>query len=48
MSLKTKLLRKIVKNDAMINDPPEIYGWRVLLLACSVSSNLFTAALQQE
>ncbi|KAB5549475.1 general substrate transporter [Coniochaeta sp. 2T2.1] len=35
MSLKTKLLRKIVKNDAMINDPPEVYGWRVLLLACS-------------
>jgi hypothetical protein len=39
MSLKTKILRKIVKNDAMVNDPPEIYGWRVLLLACSVSVN---------
>jgi hypothetical protein len=38
MSIKVKVLRKIVKNDAMINDPVEIYGWRVLLLACSVSA----------
>jgi hypothetical protein len=37
-SLKTRVLQKIVKNDAMLNDPPEIYGWRVLLLACSVSA----------
>ncbi|KAI1334586.1 general substrate transporter [Xylariaceae sp. FL0016] len=31
----TSLLKKIVKNDAMLNDPKEIYGWRVYLLACS-------------
>lgn len=30
-----KLLRKIVKNEAMRTDPTEIYGWRVFLLACS-------------
>ncbi|KAI0006606.1 general substrate transporter [Xylariaceae sp. FL0662B] len=29
------LLKKIVKNEAMQNDPQEIYGWRVYLLACS-------------
>ncbi|KAH9894702.1 general substrate transporter [Xylariomycetidae sp. FL2044] len=29
------LLKKIVKNEAMQNDPVEIYGWRVYLLACS-------------
>lgn len=29
------MLQKIVKNDAMAHDPPEIYGWRVYLLACS-------------
>ncbi|CZT51882.1 probable MFS quinate transporter [Rhynchosporium secalis] len=27
------LLNKIVKNDAMKTDPPEIYGWRVWVLA---------------
>jgi hypothetical protein len=31
-------LKKIVKNDAMDTDPPEIYGWRVYLLAGSVST----------
>lgn len=31
------LLRKIVHNDAMQHDPPEIYGWRVYMLAFSVS-----------
>ncbi len=30
------LLRKIVKNEAMRRDPPEIYGWRVILMACTV------------
>ncbi|KAI1191489.1 MFS sugar transporter-like protein [Nemania serpens] len=30
-----RLLKKIVKNDAMKTDPKEIYGWRVFLLACS-------------
>ncbi|TIA83388.1 general substrate transporter [Aureobasidium pullulans] len=29
------LLQKIVKNDAMKEDPPEIYGWRVYFLAFS-------------
>jgi len=28
-------LQWVVKNDAMRNDPPEIYGWRVFMLACS-------------
>jgi hypothetical protein len=30
------LLQKIVKNDAMKEDPPEIYGWKVYFLAFSV------------
>ncbi|CCX34490.1 general substrate transporter [Pyronema domesticum] len=29
------LLAKIVKNDAMKTDPPEIYNWRVYVLSCS-------------
>ncbi|MCJ1289880.1 hypothetical protein MMC34_001413 [Xylographa carneopallida] len=29
------LLQRIVRNDAMKIDPPEIYSWHVLLLACS-------------
>jgi len=32
------ILNKIVHNDAMKVDPPEIYGWRVYALACSVWS----------
>ncbi|KAK0719179.1 MFS sugar transporter-like protein [Lasiosphaeris hirsuta] len=35
MGLSTRILKKIVRNDAMATDPEEIYGWRVLLLACS-------------
>ncbi|KAK3693327.1 general substrate transporter [Podospora appendiculata] len=35
MTLSQRILRKIVKNEAMAADPPEIYGWRVYLLACS-------------
>lgn len=31
------LLQKIVHNEAMKADPKEIYGWRVFMLACSVS-----------
>jgi hypothetical protein len=31
------LLTKVVKNEAMKNDPPEIYNWRVYVLSCSVS-----------
>ncbi|CAK4034629.1 MFS quinate transporter [Lecanosticta acicola] len=29
------ILNKLVRNDAMKVDPPEIYNWRVLLLACA-------------
>ncbi|KAH7310106.1 putative quinate permease [Rhexocercosporidium sp. MPI-PUGE-AT-0058] len=29
------LLQKVVKNEAMKTDPPEIYGWRIFVLACS-------------
>ncbi|EAU36194.1 conserved hypothetical protein [Aspergillus terreus NIH2624] len=29
------ILRKLVHNEAMRTDPPEIYGWRVWALACS-------------
>ncbi|KXG45313.1 Major facilitator superfamily domain, general substrate transporter [Penicillium griseofulvum] len=29
------LLKKIVHNEAMREDPKEIYGWRVFMLACS-------------
>lgn len=36
MSLSVRILKKIVRNEAMALDPPEIYGWRVYLLACSV------------
>ncbi|KAK3393912.1 general substrate transporter [Podospora didyma] len=35
MGLSARLLRKIVRNEAMLTDPEEIYGWRVYLLACS-------------
>lgn len=29
------ILQRVVKNDAMKSDPPEIYGWRVFVLACT-------------
>ncbi|OXN27504.1 hypothetical protein CDV57_03581, partial [Aspergillus fumigatus] len=29
------LLRKLVHNEAIREDPKEIYGWRVYMLACS-------------
>jgi hypothetical protein len=32
------LLKKVVHNEAMKEDPKEIYGWRVFMLACSVST----------
>lgn len=31
----SSFLRKVVRNDAMKEDPPEIYGWRVYALAVS-------------
>lgn len=30
-----RILSRIVRNDAMKVDPPEIYNFRVLLLACA-------------
>jgi len=30
------ILDKIIHNDAIKQDPPEIYGWRVFVLAGSV------------
>jgi hypothetical protein len=30
------LLKKVVHNEAMKEDPKVIYGWRVFMLACSV------------
>lgn len=30
-----RLIQRIVRNDAMKKDPPEIYGWRCYALACS-------------
>lgn len=47
MSLSTKVLRKIVRNEAMASDPPEIYGWRVYLLACSVSDDTSAMFMEQ-
>lgn len=31
----TRFLYRVVKNEGMKTDPPQIYGWRVFLLACS-------------
>jgi hypothetical protein len=31
------LLRLVIRNDAIKIDPPEIYNWRVIALAASVS-----------
>lgn len=30
-----RFLYKIIKNEAMKQDPPEIYGWRSFMMACS-------------
>ena len=30
-----KIFSRIVRNKAMQQDPPEIYGWRAIALACS-------------
>lgn len=38
------ILKKIVKNEAMENDPEAIYNWRVFLVAASVSIYLPTYA----
>lgn len=34
------LLTKLVHNDAIKQDPKEIYGWRVYALACSVCTTV--------
>jgi hypothetical protein len=30
-----RFLYKVIKNQAMKEDPPEIYGWRTFMMACS-------------
>lgn len=35
MGVGAKVLRAVVRNDAMREDPPEIYGWRVFALVFS-------------
>lgn len=35
MGLGIKILNRLVRNDAMKIDPPEIYNWHVLFLACA-------------
>ncbi|RSL45510.1 hypothetical protein CEP54_014231 [Fusarium duplospermum] len=35
MGFIARFLRAIVRNDAMRNDPDEIYSWRVIALVCS-------------
>ncbi|KAI1501122.1 putative MFS quinate transporter [Biscogniauxia marginata] len=35
-----RFLRLVIRNDAMRDDPPEIYGLRVFLLACAFVSTL--------
>jgi hypothetical protein len=34
-SIKMSFIRKIVHNDAVKLDPPEVYNWRVFALACA-------------
>ena len=33
--LGARFLYKVIRNESMRQDPPEIYGWRVFALACS-------------
>jgi len=39
-NLGYRLFSKAVHNEAMKTDPPEIYGWRALVLAMSVCTIL--------
>ena len=32
------IIRKVVRNDAIKLDPPEVYNWRVFAIACAVSA----------
>lgn len=34
------VLRRIVRNDAIRVDPPEVYNWRVMALAASVRTTI--------
>jgi hypothetical protein len=42
------LLKRIVKNDAMREDPVEIYNWRVFVLTASVSPTLPLSAMRRD
>lgn len=33
--LGAKFLYKVIRNDAMKQDPHQIYGWRAFMMACS-------------
>lgn len=35
MTIGYKIFRAVVRNDSMKEDPPEIYGWRVIVLAAA-------------
>ena len=35
IGLGARMVYKIVKNESAKKDPPQIYGWRVYILACS-------------
>ena len=35
MGLGARFVYKIVKNESARADPPQIYGWRTFVLACS-------------
>lgn len=41
MAIMGSILKRIIHNDAMKEDPHEIYNWRVYALAFAVSSNPF-------
>lgn len=38
MTALHSILRRVVRNDAIRVDPPEVYNWRVVALAASVST----------
>lgn len=35
MAIMARILRSVVRNDAMRDDPDDIYGWRVFALVCA-------------
>lgn len=40
-------MRLLIHNDAIKNDPPEIYGWRVYALALSVGLEMLLDMLAE-